>query len=209
MSAVNQYTVTLTDENGSVPHIVDRDEVGDFINGINWANTYVFSVEPIEPLAEWELYLLNSANEESESFPPTSERPEGSRPLTVRIEIEDPEKALEALDRLTVNELGSQVPSDVIVFAWKRSLRAKIEQAILEERGVSVDSIWKTVPHFTEYEINKYGTVRSAKSGRELTKYDDSPQGLMANLWSAPHSCFVNVLIEPIVKELFDGDQDR
>lgn len=65
MSAVNQYTVTLTDENGSVPYVVDRDEVGNFINGINWANVYVFSVEPIEPLAEWELALLNSADEES------------------------------------------------------------------------------------------------------------------------------------------------
>lgn len=64
MSA-SQYKVTLTDEFGSVPYEIARDDVGNFINGINWAHVYAFSVAPIEPLAEWELALLTNVEDEA------------------------------------------------------------------------------------------------------------------------------------------------
>lgn len=51
----------------------------------------------------------------------------------VFIEIADPEKALQALDRLTVNDRGVQFPSDTTVFSWKKNLREKIEQAMAQE----------------------------------------------------------------------------
>jgi hypothetical protein len=59
-SIVEHYEVTLTDEYGSVKYVKAREEVADFIRGINWANVYVFSVQPVEPLATWELELLNA-----------------------------------------------------------------------------------------------------------------------------------------------------
>lgn len=60
------YKVTLTDEFGSVPYEIARDEVGNFINGINWEHVYTFAVEPIPPMAEWEVELLKVAAEVSE-----------------------------------------------------------------------------------------------------------------------------------------------
>jgi hypothetical protein len=49
------------------------------------------------------------------------------------VEIGDPKKALRALDRLMVNDQGLQLPSDDIVYGWKRRLREQIMQAILNE----------------------------------------------------------------------------
>ena len=59
-----QYLIRLTDDHGTVAYYKERLEVGDFINGINWEHVRHFSVEPVEPLADWELELLGCSREE-------------------------------------------------------------------------------------------------------------------------------------------------
>lgn len=65
---VEHYKIDLTDDHAKVVYYKERLEVGDFINDINWAHVRHFSVEPVEPLAEWELELLNSATAEAETI---------------------------------------------------------------------------------------------------------------------------------------------
>jgi len=127
----------------------------------------------------------------------------------VNIDIGDPEEALRILDRLKVSDYSAKTPTDITVYAWMKNLREQIHEAILESRDTPVDVVWKAIPQLPEYEINEHGTVRSAKSHRELSKYEDTANGLTASVWCSVHACFISILIDPIVKVLFDVDPNR
>jgi hypothetical protein len=63
---VKYYEITLTDKYGAVRYTKVRDEVGNFINGIDWDHVLNFSVEPLI-LADWEIELLHAGNIEPDT----------------------------------------------------------------------------------------------------------------------------------------------
>jgi len=64
LDTVENYMIMLAYDDGMISHYKKRLEVGDFINGIDWTKVKRFAVEPVEPLAKWELELLGCVAEE-------------------------------------------------------------------------------------------------------------------------------------------------
>jgi hypothetical protein len=118
----------------------------------------------------------------------------------VKIEIQDPEKALLILDRLTPREWGTQSPSNTVVYAWKEKIREQIELAMIEE--AQSDDVWVhldntglsmdlSINHQGKIKNNVTDKVYTAKFNerfmKELVTFPDN-QGLDVHL---DHKAFV------------------
>ena len=148
------YKITLTDDNGPVVYYKERLEVGDFINGINWAHVRHFSVEPVEPLADWELELLGCVVEEATVKKASLSRDELQMLSAVEHEPVDFWKTIESLPirSFEINRAGDvrhraskrlmEQEFDIDQMAYRTILKINGVEFTIDSRRMA-DTMWK------------------------------------------------------------------